>query len=148
MKRLSYAQRKRITMYAGLIEGTLALTILLAGLFSRTRLLPDSPTFSAFVGLSSGMIGAGFSIFFQTRRLLHDPERLHQSEIWDMDERNQYISAQAARLSFWISIVFTYISSFVALFFSATLYFLLCIQIVVMLVLYLLLTCIFYKILC
>ncbi len=49
MKTLSYEQRKRITMYSGLIEGILAFTILLAGLFGRTMLLPDSRTFSAFV---------------------------------------------------------------------------------------------------
>lgn len=94
------------------------------------------------------MIGTGFSIFFLTRQLLYNPECLRQSEIRDMDERNQYISAQSARMAFWVSIVFTYVAAFFALFFSATLYLFLCIQILVMLVLYLLLTYIFYKILC
>lgn len=92
------------------------------------------------------MIGAGFGIFFQTRKLLRNPERLHQSEIRDMDERNQYICAQSARLSFWATVVLIYIASFVALFFSVTLYFFLCIQILVMLVFYLLLNCILNKI--
>lgn len=148
MKRLSYAQRKRITMYAGLIWAICSLILLLTGLFFQTRLLPDNRTFSTFVGLSSGMMSAGFSIFFQTRRLLHDSERLHRSEIHDMDERNQYISAQAARLAFWVSIVVTYIIAFFALFFSVTLYFFLCISTLIMLVLYLLFYWIFFKISC
>lgn len=147
MKTLSYQQRKRITMYGGLIWGIFSLSLLLVGLFFQTTLLPDNQTFSTFVGLSSGMIGCSFSIFFRTRQLLHDPERLHQSEIRDMDERNQYISAQAARLAFWVSIIVTYIAAFFALFFSVTLYFFLCIQILIMLVLYLLFSWIFYKIL-
>ncbi|MBS5145445.1 MAG: hypothetical protein KHY89_08085 [Butyricicoccus pullicaecorum] len=146
MKTLSYTQRKYITMYSGLAEGILALCILLAGLFFRTTLIPDEYTFSAFVGISCGMMGAGFSVFFQTRKLLHNPERLHQSEIRDMDERNQYIAAQSARLSFWASIIFTYVISFFALFFSVRLYFFLCIQILVMLALYLLFGYIFCKV--
>lgn len=148
MKTLSYKQRKRITMYTGLVISSLAFILLFICLFHRTVLLPDNSTFSTFVGQSFGIIGAGLGIFFQTRRLLHDPERLNKLEVREMDERNQYIAAQAARLSFWVSFVLTYVAAFFALFFSVKLYFLLCIPTLVMLVLYLLFSYVFSKILC
>lgn len=147
MKTLSYKQRKRITMYTGLVISSLAFILLFIGLFHRTVLLPDNRTFSTFIGQSFGIIGAGLSMFFQTRRLLHDPERLNKSEVREMDERNQYIAAQAARLAFWVNFVLTYVAAFSALFFSVKLYFFLCIQILVMLVLYLLFSYVFSKIL-
>ncbi|MBS5149395.1 MAG: hypothetical protein KHY76_00160 [Butyricicoccus pullicaecorum] len=148
MKTLSYAQRKRVAMYIGLAEGLLAICILLTVLLFRQTLIPNTHTFSTFAGLSGGMIGAGFGTFLNTRKLLRDPKLLRQSEIRSMDERNQYISAQSARLSFWISIVLIYITAFFSLFFSTKLYFLLCGQIVVMTVLYLLFNYIFRKIFC
>lgn len=84
------------------------------------------------------MTGAGFGIFFQTRRLLHNPKRLQTAEVRDMDERNQYISGQSARLAFWTSMVLTYIAAFFSLFFSTALYMFLCVQLLIMLALYLL----------
>lgn len=139
MKTLTYPARKRFTMYFGLIEGIVALCILLAGVIGRSMdlILRNSNTFSAFVGISAGMLGAGLSIFWRTRSLLRDPKRLQACEVRDMDERNQYIAGQSARLAFWTSMVLTYIAAFFALFFSTTLYFFLCIQILVMIILYL-----------
>ena len=146
MKTLSYIQRKRISMYIGLAEGLLAICIVLIVLAFRQTLLPNEHTFTTFAGLSGGMIGAGFATFLHTRKLLRNPQLLRQSEIQSMDERNQYISAQAARLSFWVSIVFLYIAAFCSLFFNTTLYYFLCGQIIVMTVLYLLFSYIFRKI--
>lgn len=139
MKPLTYVRRKRFTMYFGLTEGIVALCILLAGTICRSvfGLMPSGTTFSSFLGISAGMTGAGFGIFFQTRRLLHDPARLQAAEVRDMDERNQYISGQSARLAFWTTMVLTYIAAFFSLFFSTALYMFLCIQLLVMLALYL-----------
>lgn len=139
MKSLTYAARKRFTMYAGLTEGCVALCLMLLGIICRDTagILQDGETFSAFLGISAGMMGAGFAIFWQTRRLLHDPKRMQAAEIRDMDERNQYIAGQSARLAFWASIILTYITAFFSLFFSTALYFFLCIQILVMLAIYL-----------
>lgn len=139
MKTMTYPARKRFTMYFGLIESIVALCILLAGVIGRSMnfILQESDTFSAFVGISAGMLGAGLGIFWRTRSLLHDEKRLKACEVRDMDERNQYIAGQSARLAFWASVVLTYISAFFALFFSTALYFFLCIQVLVMLVLYL-----------
>lgn len=139
MKTLTYTARKRLSMYLGLIESIVALCILIAGMICRstTDILQATDTFSAFMGITAGMLGAGLGIFWRTRRLLHDEVRLKASEVRDMDERNQYIAGQAARLAFWASIILTYITAFFSLFFSTTLYFFLCIQILVMLVIYL-----------
>ena len=139
MKPLTYTARKRFTMYLGLIEGIVALCILLAGTVCHGTLglMQSGATFSSFMGISAGMTGAGFGIFFQARRLLHDPKRLQACEIRDMDERNQYIASQSANLAFWTSMVLTYIASFFSLFFSTALYMFLCIQLLVMLALYL-----------
>lgn len=139
MKTLTYAARKRFTMYFGLIEGIIALCILIAGIIchNTANILQDSDTFSAFVGISAGMLGAGLGIFWRTRSLLHDDKRLKASEVRDMDERNQYIAGQSARLAFWATMILTYITAFFALFFSTALYFFLCFQILTMLVIYL-----------
>lgn len=139
MKTLTYAARKRFTMYFGLIEGIIALCILIAGIICRNAadILQDSDTFSAFIGISAGMLGAGLGIFWRTRSLLHDDKRLKASEVRDMDERNQYIAGQSARLAFWATMILTYITAFFALFFSTALYFFLCFQILAMLVIYL-----------
>lgn len=139
MKTLTYAARKRFTMYFGLIEGIIALCILIAGIICRdtANILQDSDTFSAFIGISAGMLGAGLGIFWRTRSLLHDDKRLKASEVRDMDERNQYIAGQSARLAFWATMILTYITAFFALFFSTALYFFLCFQILAMLVIYL-----------
>lgn len=60
MKTLTYAARKRFTMYFGLIEGIIALCILIVGIICRNtaNILQDSDTFSAFIGISAGMLGA------------------------------------------------------------------------------------------
>ena len=145
MKTLSYIQRKRISMYIGLAEGLLAICIVLIVLAFRQTLLPNEHAFTTFAGLSGGMIGAGFATFLHTRKLLRNPQLLRQSEIQSMDERDRTFP-QAARLSFWVSIVFLYIAAFCSLFFNTTLYFFLCGQIIVMTVLYLLFSYIFRKI--
>ncbi|GEM_PF-3291305 len=139
MKTLTYTARKRFTMYFGLIESLVALSILIAGIICRNtaNILQDSDTFSAFIGISAGMLGAGLGIFWRTRSLLHDDKRLKASEVRDMDERNQYIAGQSARLAFWATMILTYITAFFTLFFSTALYFFLCFQILAMLVIYL-----------
>lgn len=150
MKTLTYAARKRFTMYFGLIEGIIALCILIAGIICRNtaNILQDSDTFSAFVGISAGMLGAGLGIFWRTRSLLHDDKRLKASEVRDMDERNQYIAGQSARLAFWATMILTYITAFFALFFSTALYFFLCFQILAMLVIYLVFARIIGRVFC
>nr|WP_297279107.1 hypothetical protein [uncultured Butyricicoccus sp.] len=139
MKHLSYQSRKRINMYFGLIEGFVALCILVTTviLYNTLQLATDTITFPSIIGLSSGMAGAGFGIFFRTRKLLHNPEQLKSNQIRDMDERNQYIASQAARLAFWTMLILTYLAAVVSVFFQPALYFFLCVQIVVMLILYL-----------
>lgn len=139
MKTLTYTARKRFTMYFGLIESLVALCILIAGIICRStsHILQSTDTFSAFMGITAGMLGAGLGIFWRTRSLLHDDKRLKASEVRDMDERNQYIAGQSARLAFWTTMVLTYITAFFALFFSTALYFFLCFQILVMIVIYL-----------
>lgn len=139
MKTLTYAARKRFTMYFGLIESLVALCVLIAGIICRStsHILQSTDTFSAFMGITAGMLGAGLGIFWRTRSLLHDDKRLKASEVRDMDERNQYIAGQSARLAFWTTMVLTYITAFFALFFSTALYFFLCFQILVMIVIYL-----------
>lgn len=139
MKTLTYTARKRFTMYFGLIESLVALSILIAGIICRNtaNILQDSDTFSAFIGISAGMLGAGLGIFWRTHSLLHDDKRLKASEVRDMDERNQYIAGQSARLAFWATMILTYITAFFTLFFSTALYFFLCFQILAMLVIYL-----------
>lgn len=150
MKTLTYAARKRFTMYFGLIEGIIALCILIAGIICRNtaNILQDSDTFSAFIGISAGMLGAGLGIFWRTRGLLHDDKRLKASEVRDMDERNQYIAGQSARLAFWATMILTYITAFFALFFSTALYFFLCFQILAMLVIYLVFARIIGRVFC
>jgi len=150
MKTLTYAARKRFTMYFGLIEGIIALCILIAGIICRNTadILQDSDTFSAFIGISAGMLGAGLGIFWRTRSLLHDDKRLKASEVRDMDERNQYIAGQSARLAFWATMILTYITAFFALFFSTALYFFLCFQILAMLVIYLVFARIIGRVFC
>lgn len=150
MKTLTYAARKRFTMYFGLIEGIIALCILIAGIICRNtaNILQDSDTFSAFVGISAGMLGAGLGISWRTRSLLHDDKRLKASEVRDMDERNQYIAGQSARLAFWATMILTYITAFFALFFSTALYFFLCFQILAMLVIYLVFARIIGRVFC
>lgn len=150
MKTLTYAARKRFTMYFGLIEGIIALCILIAGIICRNAadILQDSDTFSAFIGISAGMLGAGLGIFWRTRSLLHDDKRLKASEVRDMDERNQYIAGQSARLAFWATMILTYITAFFALFFSTALYFFLCFQILAMLVIYLVFARIIGRVFC
>lgn len=150
MKTLTYAARKRFTMYFGLIEGIIALCILIAGIICRdtANILQDSDTFSAFIGISAGMLGAGLGIFWRTRSLLHDDKRLKASEVRDMDERNQYIAGQSARLAFWATMILTYITAFFALFFSTALYFFLCFQILAMLVIYLVFARIIGRVFC
>lgn len=150
MKTLTYAARKRFTMYFGLIESLVALSILIAGIICRNtaNILQDSDTFSAFIGISAGMLGAGLGIFWRTRSLLHDDKRLKASEVRDMDERNQYIAGQSARLAFWATMILTYITAFFALFFSTPLYFFLCFQILAMLVIYLVFARIIGRVFC
>lgn len=150
MKTLTYAARKRFTMYFGLIEGIIALCILIAGIICRdtANILQDSDTFSAFIGISAGMLGAGLGIFWRTRSLLHDDKRLKASEVRDMDERNQYIAGQSARLAFWATMILTYITAFFALFFSTALYFFLCFQILAMLLIYLVFARIIGRVFC
>lgn len=150
MKTLTYAARKRFTMYFGLIEGIIALCILIVGIICRNtaNILQDSDTFSAFIGISAGMLGAGLGIFWRTRSLLHDDKRLKASEVRDMDERNQYIAGQSARLAFWATMILTYITAFFALFFSTALYFFLCFQILAMLVIYLVFARIIGRVFC
>lgn len=150
MKTLTYAARKRFTMYFGLIEGIIALCILIAGIICRdtANILQDSDTFSAFISISAGMLGAGLGIFWRTRSLLHDDKRLKASEVRDMDERNQYIAGQSARLAFWATMILTYITAFFALFFSTALYFFLCFQILAMLVIYLVFARIIGRVFC
>lgn len=139
MKTLTYTARKRFTMYFGLIEGLVSLCIMIAGIICRStsHILQSTDTFSAFMGITAGMLGAGLGIFWRTRSLLHDDKRLKASEVCEMDERNQYIAGQSARLAFWTTMVLTYITAFFALFFSTALYFFLCFQILVMIVIYL-----------
>lgn len=139
MKPLTYTARKHFTMYFGLIESLVALCILIAGIICRntSNILQSTDTFSAFMGITTGMLGAGLGIFWRTRSLLHDEKRLKASEVREMDERNQYIAGQSARLAFWTTMVLTYITAFFALFFSTALYFFLCFQILMMLVIYL-----------
>ena len=62
MKPLTYTARKRFTMYLGLIEGIVALCILLAGTVCHGTLglMQSGATFSSFMGISAGMTGAGF----------------------------------------------------------------------------------------
>lgn len=150
MKTLTYAARKRFTMYFGLIESLVALSILIAGIIchNTANILQDSDTFSALVGISAGMLGAGLGIFWRTRSLLHDDKRLKASEVRDMDERNQYIAGQSARLAFWATMILTYITAFFALFFSTALYFFLCFQILAMLVIYLVFARIIGRVFC
>ena len=150
MKTLTYSARKRFTMYFGLIESLVALSILIAGIIchNTANILQDSDTFSAFVGISAGMLGAGLGIFWRTRSLLHDDKRLKASEVRDMDERNQYIAGQSARLAFWATMILTYITAFFALFFSTALYFFLCFQILAMLVIYLVFARIIGRVFC
>lgn len=150
MKTLTYSARKRFTMYFGLIEGIIALCILIVGIICRNtaNILQDSDTFSAFIGISAGMLGAGLGIFWRTRSLLHDDKRLKASEVRDMDERNQYIAGQSARLAFWATMILTYITAFFALFFSTALYFFLCFQILAMLVIYLVFARIIGRVFC
>ena len=68
MKTLTYAARKRFTMYFALIESLVALSILIAGIIchNTANILQDSDTFSAFIGISAGMLGAGLGIFWRT----------------------------------------------------------------------------------
>ena len=70
MKTLTYAARKRFTMYFGLIESLVALSILIAGIIchNTANILQDSDTFSAFIGISAGMLGGRF------RNLLAHPQ--------------------------------------------------------------------------
>lgn len=65
-----------------------------------------------------------------------------------MDERNQYIAGQSARLAFWATMILTYITAFFALFFSTALYFFLCFQILAMLVIYLVFARIIGRVFC
>lgn len=53
MKPLNYTTRKRFTMYLGLIEGIVALCILLAGAIchSALGLMQSGATFSSFMGI-------------------------------------------------------------------------------------------------
>lgn len=140
MKRLTYGERRKFHMYFALIEALLAFVILVIGIICHTQfgLLNHHMSFETFIAFSAGMFGSGLCTYYKNHKLLSQPEQLHTAEVRDMDERNQFISSQSARIAFWIMLILIYIAAFISLFFNTTFYFLLCGQLLIMVILYLL----------
>ncbi len=75
---------------------------------------------SLYGGMGGGLFGCGIVKLWQKRRLLRDPERLHQLEVMEQDERNIYIAQKSWAYSSYLLFTVLYIGMLVAPFFNET----------------------------